>query len=267
MTTRHSKFRLKRSQANSEILELLGFEDPSIVGSWLSFDRSNLRVSERADELSYVRLEGVLEAVRDRIQSKLPASWDVLLSGEMALTFDWIRDVQGTQVRSFPTAFALVYLMVAIFLRSLRLSLAAMVPTLLPIVVTLGVMGWAGMSLDVARAMIAAVLMGIAVDAGIYLTSAYKRRRDAGCASREAIRGAVLEVGRAVVTTSLALGFLTLMGSAWHAVSSFGVAVALAIIVALAGALLVFPAMIFAVAGRAADIPAGDAAAVEDPAA
>ncbi len=192
----------------------------------------------------------------------------MLLSGEVALTFDWIRDVQGTQVRSFPTAFALVYLMVAIFLRSVRLSLAAMVPTLLPIVVTLGVMGWAGMSLDVARAMIAAVLMGIAVDDGIYLTSAYKRRRDAGYASRDAIRGAVLEVGRAVVTTSLALalGFLTLMGSAWHAVSSFGVAVALAIIVALAGALLVFPAMIFAVAGRAAGIPAGDAASVEHPA-
>jgi predicted RND superfamily exporter protein len=256
-------------RANSEILELLGFEDPSIVGSWLSFDRSNLRVSVRADELSYVRLRGVLEAARDRIRSKLPPGWGVLLSGEVALTFDWIRDVQGTQIRSFPTAFALVCLMVAVFLRSVRLALAAMVPTLLPIVVTLGVMGWAGMSLDVARAMIAAVLMGIAVDDGIYLTSAYKRRRDAGCASRGAIRGAVLEVGRAVVTTSLALslGFLTLMGSAWHAVASFGVAVALAIIVALGAALLVLPAMIFAVSGRAGGVPAGDTAAVEDRAA
>jgi predicted RND superfamily exporter protein len=219
-----------------------------------------------ADELSYARLRGVLETVRDRIQSKLPSSWGVLLSGEVALTFDWIRDVQGTQVRSFPTAFVLVCLMVGVFLRSVRLALAAMVPTLLPIAVTLGVMGWAGMSLDVARAMIAAVLMGIAVDDGIYLTSAYKRRRDAGCTSRGAIRGAVLEVGRAVVTTSLALslGFLTLMGPAWHAVASFGVAVALAIIVALAAALLVFPAMIFAVSDRSAVVPAGGAEEVED---
>ena len=124
--------------------------------------------------------------------------------------------MQGTQVRSFPTAFVHVCRMVAAFLRSVRLALAAIVPTLLPIVVTLGVMGWAGMSLDVARAMIEAVLMGNAVDDGIYLTSACKRRRDAGCTSRGAVRGAVLEVARAVVRTLLALslGFLTLMGSA-----------------------------------------------------
>ena len=49
----------------------------------------------------------------------------MLLSGEVALTFDWIRDVQGTQVRSLPTALALIYRMVAIFLRAVRFSLAA----------------------------------------------------------------------------------------------------------------------------------------------
>ena len=54
-------------------------------------------------------------------------------------------------------------------------------------------------------------------------------------------------VGRAVVTTSLtlALGFLSLMASAWQTISSFGFFVALAILGALAATLFVLPALIF----------------------
>jgi predicted RND superfamily exporter protein len=138
--------------------------------------------------------------------------------------------------------------MVAIFLRSLRLGLAAMVPTLLPVVVTLGTMGWVGMSLDVGRAMIAAILIGIAVDDSVHILRQYERRRAGGDAPREAIRGAVVHTGRAVVTTSLALslGFLTLMASAWQTISSFGFFVSLAILAALAATLFVLPALIFA---------------------
>ncbi len=53
-----------------------------------------------------------------------------------------------------------------------------------------------------------------------------------------------------MVTTSLALslGFLTLMASAWQTISSFGFFVALAILGALAAALFVLPALIFAFA-------------------
>jgi predicted RND superfamily exporter protein len=123
-----------------------------------------------------------------------------------------------------------------------------MIPTLLPVVVTLGAMGWMGMGLDVGRAMIAAVLIGIAVDDSVHVLSQYKKRRVAGDDPGAAIRGAILHSGRAVVTTSLALslGFLTLMASAWQTISSFGFFVALAILGALAAALFVLPALIFA---------------------
>jgi predicted RND superfamily exporter protein len=62
------------------------------------------------------------------------------------------------------------------------------------------------------------------------------------------MRHAVLHVGRAVVTTSVALslGFLTLMMSAWQTIASFGFFVSLAIMGALAASLFVLPALIFA---------------------
>jgi predicted RND superfamily exporter protein len=141
----------------------------------------------------------------------------------------------------------LVIALVAIFMRSMRLAAMAIVPTLLPVVVTLGAMGWIGMSLDVGRAMIAAVLIGIGVDDSIHLLSQYKARRLEGQRPREAMSAAVRHCGRAVVTTSVALslGFLTLMASAWQSISSFGFFVSIAILAALGATLFVLPALVF----------------------
>ncbi len=242
------------AHANAQLLELLAFDDPDTLGRWLSLDRSRLRISLASLSASHAEREAALVEVRRQVRQALPESWDVRLTGEFAVSHAWVRDLQATQLRSFPIAFGLVFILVSIFLRSWKLGLAAMVPTLLPVVVVLGAMGWLGMSLDVARAMIAAVVIGIGVDDAIHVLSHYKKRRDAGDTSHEAMGAALRHSGRAVVTTSIALslGFLTLMMSAWQTVASFGLFVAISIIGALVATLLVLPALVFVAAPRPA---------------
>ena len=245
--------RLGESQAaNAELLETLGFDDPETLGRWLSLDRSRLRISLDAQLLSQISIMETLAQV-DRITAKYAdPDWRVVPSGELAIVHDGLRDLQSTQLRSFPIAFGIVFLLVSIFLRSWKLGLAAMVPTLLPVVVVLGAMGWLGMSLDVARAMIAAVVIGIGVDDAIHLLAHYKVRREEGDTPQAAMSAALQHTGRAIVTTSiaLALGFLTLMMSAWQTVASFGFFVALSILGALVATLLVLPALVFAFAPK-----------------
>ncbi|MEE2704444.1 MAG: efflux RND transporter permease subunit [Myxococcota bacterium] len=240
------------STANAELLELIAFDDPDTLGRWLSLDRSRLRVSLTGTPHSTHEREEALGEVRGTVRETLPESWQVQLTGEFAVQHDWVRDLLATQFRSFPIAFLLVVVFVSIFLRSWRLGLAAMVPTLLPVVVVLGAMGWLGMSLDVARAMIAAVVIGIGVDDAVHVLRQFQVRRAAGADSHDAMRGALQHTGRAVVTTSvaLALGFLTLMTSAWQTVATFGFFVALSIMGALAATLFVLPALVFAFSQR-----------------
>ncbi len=240
------------STANAELLELIAFDDPDTLGRWLSLDRSRLRVSLTGTPHSTHEREEALGEVRVTVRETLPESWQVQLTGEFAVQHDWVRDLLATQFRSFPIAFLLVVVFVSIFLRSWRLGLAAMVPTLLPVVVVLGAMGWLGMSLDVARAMIAAVVIGIGVDDAVHVLRQFQVRRAAGADSHDAMRGALQHTGRAVVTTSvaLALGFLTLMTSAWQTVATFGFFVALSIMGALAATLFVLPALVFAFSQR-----------------
>jgi hypothetical protein len=136
--------------------------------------------------------------------------------------------------------------MVAIFLGSMRWALLALVPTALPVVVTLGAMAAAGLALDVGSAMVAAVILGIAVDDTIHLLEHFRRRRRDGQNEGAAMAEAVRHVGRALVTTSLALtlGFAALALSPWKSVASFGLVSAVAIAGALASCLVVLPALV-----------------------
>jgi len=234
--------------ANAELLEVLAFDDPDLLAHWLSFDRTHLRVSIDVPEqnlASGVQLVNFVEASARRL---LPDGSGIDKTGGVILGIDWVNAVQATQLRSFPTAFLLVLALVSFSLRSIPLGLAALVPAVLPVVVVLGAMGFAGLSLDVGRAMIAAVVIGIAVDDSIHLLYRYQLERGNGQARDESIRRALLKTGRPIATTSfaLALGFMTLTASAWGTVSSFGFFVSLAILVALAATLFVLPAMMMA---------------------
>jgi len=240
------------TEANAELIELITFQDPALLENWLSFDRSRVRVSVEALFQSYASRKQVLREVRAETVRFLPPDWSASLTGQFAMGYDWVSEVQTTQLRSFLTAFSVVLLLVAVHVRSLRWSLIAMIPTTLPVVVLLGSMGLLGLSLDVGRAMIAAVVIGIGVDDTVHLLSHFRSRRITGATPPEAIRHAVLFVGRPVITSSVALtvGFLSLMTSSWQTVSSFGFFVGIGILGALLADLFVFPALVLAVASR-----------------
>ncbi len=233
--------------ANAELIELIGFDDPTTLNSWLSLDRRRVRISVEGPSDSATGRGEVLGIVRDYIDSRLPEDWEVTLTGPFAMEYNWVTEIQNTQITSFTTAFLIVFTLLMVFLRSIRLSLAAMLPAVLPVIVTLGTMGLAGLQLDVGRVMIAAIVLGIAVDDSVHLLGHYRSRRSAGDEPAQAISAALVHIGPAVVVTSLALalGFLTLIASAWQTISSFGFFVSLAILCALVASLFVLPALIF----------------------
>jgi hypothetical protein len=240
--------------STAEILEMLSLDDESVVSPWLNIDHSQLRLSVETRALTYREGLGFL-ADFERIRSSVvPPEWGVEVTGAIPMTASWVTDVQATQLRGFPTAVLTVYLLVAGFLRSWRLALAALLPTLIPIVVALGSMGLLGLSLDVGRAMIGSVVIGIGVDDAIHLLSQYRKHREAGSPAPAAMTAAMQHSGRAILINalSLSLGFLTLMASAWQSISSFGFFVALAILGALVSTLVVMPALIFTFTRRAA---------------
>lgn len=242
------------ASANAELLEILSLGSAEDLGRWVSMDRRQLRVSAAASTASYREDSRVTRAAHRAVESAIPDTWPYSITGEVAANASWMEAVQITQLRSFPTALFLAWAILVVYFRSAFLTLAALLPTLIPVVVTLGAMGWLGMNLDIGRAMIAAILIGIGVDDAVHVLTRYRRELAANASPDLAIRRAVLHAGPAVATTSVALclGFLALTASAWQTVSSFGLFISLAIAGAMVSTLLVLPSIVFALAGRAA---------------
>jgi hypothetical protein len=238
----------------SGITSLLSIFDPDTLEPWVDLDFRSMRLSVEAEKMPSSERDAVIAAVRAAIERHLGKDWTASLTGTFVVYRDLVAEIQRTQLSSFGGSSLVVWLIVVLFLwsRGLHVTAAAawglvgMFPTILPVVATLGVMGYAGIDLDMGTAMVAAIVIGIGVDDTIHLLGEFSRRRERGDRPGPAIDGAVLHVGQAVIATSVALtaGFFVLTLSSWQSISSFGFLSGVAIGGALASDLLLLPAVV-----------------------
>lgn len=156
------------------------------------------------------------------------------------------RQIVRNQARTLGWSAALIGLLLAILWRSPRhaaLVLLVNVPALLCI---FGMMGFSGFPLNSITVMVAAILMGIAVDDGIHLVSAFRSRCRQGQEPRQAASGALRDKLKPMACTSsiLAVFLGMLFFTSFPPVAHFGLLSALGIATAFLGAVLLLPALL-----------------------
>jgi hypothetical protein len=173
-------------------------------------------------------------------------------AGYVPLYVRIIQHITDTQIRSFAICLGVVALVLMVLLRSIKLGLVAMIPNLLPAVMTLGVMGFAGINLDVATVMIASIAIGIAVNDTCHILFRFKHELASTPADPyRAIESMMVHTGRPVVASSLLLivGFGVLMFASVKSVSSFGLLSSVTVGSALLADLIVTPALLLILTG------------------
>ncbi|WP_153555989.1 efflux RND transporter permease subunit [Roseimaritima sediminicola] len=118
-----------------------------------------------------------------------------------------------------------VFVVLAVAARNLRWAALAMVPNLLPVLVTLAMLGWLGIPMNMGGAMIAAVSVGLTIDGTIHFLASYRRsRKRYGRTARQAALKAQGRVGLAILLSTLALvaGFSVLAASEFVPTATFG---------------------------------------------
>lgn len=113
------------------------------------------------------------------------------------------------QVVSMSLTLVVLWLLMWVVFRSLRLGLLGMIPNALPCLLVYGALAVFGRPLTVATTMIGSVLLGLIVDDTIHFLYRYRGARRAGRNRRAAIVAAYVHAGRPIVITTLvlALGF------------------------------------------------------------
>ena len=151
-----------------------------------------------------------------------------------------------SQITSFATAFVTVFAVIFFVFRSWKFGLLSIAPNLLPVLAVFGVMGWLGISLNVATVMVASVALGVVDDDTIHFISRYRRETRLGATTDEAIETATTQEGRAALTTALinCCAFAVLMLSEYRPSAWFGGLLALTMVMAFLAEVFILPAMI-----------------------
>jgi|SRR5690606_27140416 len=125
-------------------------------------------------------------------------------------------------------------------------GLISVVPNLIPALLTFGVMGLLGITLDADTLLIAPVIIGVAVDDTIHFMTTYRVELTRTRNMQQALANTLNHVGRAVMFTTLILGmgFAILSFSEYLGIAKIGIFGGLAIFMALLCDLLLLPALL-----------------------
>ena len=235
-------------------LAVLGQVQPEFLPTLYNPSAGRMRIMLRAPErqdasakLDLIRRVGEVSQVwvEENLSDQIPEP-RVKTTGLFVLLAFLIQSLLGDQLVSFLLATAAIGAMMWLAFRSLRVALAALVPNLFPIVFVIGSMGWLGLPINIATAMIASVSIGLTVDSSVHYISGFRRARAAGADHAEALRQTHGSVGRALVFSNCALiaGFSVLTLSHFIPLIYFGVLVSVAMLGGLAGNLLLLPVLL-----------------------
>jgi hypothetical protein len=218
-----------------------------LLAALLTEDGMRTRVALFTPMRAYDELGPVYRAAEEKARALFPGA-RVRVTGEYPLILAAQQSLLRTVVLSLLATFSVIAVVMRVLLRSTSLTVRSLLPNLWPVLLVLGVMGWAGIAIDATTVMVAAVVLGLAVDDTLH-TLGHVRLRAAAMDDRDPaalIEQSMAEVagGHVITSVILCLGFLVPMTSDLVPVERFGMLSALAVAAALAADLLLVPALL-----------------------
>ena len=193
-----------------------------------------------------------LETVNDHLQKNYP-DVKITVTGMSALMFRTVVHAIASMAKSYIYALIIITILMILLIGRLRIGLLSMVPNLAPIIVTLGIMGWVNIPMNLFTMLVGNIAIGLAVDDTIHFMHNFRRYFEESKDAKIAVMETLHTTGRAMLVTScvLSIGFFIFMFATMNNLIHFGFLTGLAIILALLADYFISPALLVVVNRRA----------------
>jgi predicted RND superfamily exporter protein len=202
-----------------------------------------------------------MELIEERIQAKVnqvfPGErFDVSLTGK-ALVF-----LKGTNylVKNLVISLSLAILLISIFMawmfRSYKMILISLIPNMLPLLITAGLMGYLGVPIKPSTILVFSIAFGISVDDTIHFLAKYRQELIAHkWQVRKSVYAALRETGVSMFYTSVVLffGFLIFTVSSFGGTKALGGLVSVTLLFAMVANLLLLPSLLLSLESKIAN--------------
>ena len=215
---------------------------------YLSADANQIRITLRIEETNPTLNRGALmEKIKRHLVDQLKiAESRIRFTGMAVLYNNMLNSLYQSQIMTLGVVFLAILTMFVILFRNISLAILAIIPNVLSAGTILGMMGWLKIPLDMMTITIAAITIGIAVDAAIHYVHRFKREFIDNPNYKEVVLLCHKSIGRAIYYTSITVtvGFSILTLSNFIPTIYFGFLTGVAMAVALLSNLTLLPLLI-----------------------
>ncbi len=173
--------------------------------------------------------------------------YDVTFTGTSVVAAVGTQFLVSNLLSSIFLAVVAISVLMALLFRSWRMVIVSIIPNLIPMIVTGGIMGWVGIPLKPSTLLVFSIAFGITVDDTIHYLAKYKQELKSGkWTLQECIIHALRESGLGMFYTSLILccGFGVFAFSQFGGTKALGMLVSLTLLVAMFTNLIVLPSLL-----------------------
>ncbi|HEY1112611.1 MAG TPA: MMPL family transporter [Chitinophagaceae bacterium] len=208
------------------------------------FNSDSLQYQAYIDSMSKVVPADSLETLIDSGQLERRAN--IQLTGTSVTFLEGSRYIINGLKESIFWAFLLIALAMLYLFRSVRILLCSLLPNVIPLVITAGVMGWVGVPLKPSTVLVFSVALGIAIDITIRFLVNYKQETKLTSDIQQNVIKTIHSTGLSIIYTSIVLtaGFVIFCFSGFGGTQALGWLTSLTLVVATVANLVLLPALI-----------------------
>lgn len=218
-----------------------------MLRSFIDTASSKTRLSVNMADVGTQQLPAMLQKIETRAHQLFDSNYQVTLTGTSITFLEGSHFIINGLKESIFWAFGLIAICMLYLFKSARILFCSLIPNVVPLLVTAGVMGWAGVPLKPSTVLVFSVALGIAVDITIRFLVNYKQvLPDNGYDEDISIAQTIRQTGLSILYTSIVLiaGFIIFCASSFGGTFALGWLTSLTLVVATITNLVLLPVLL-----------------------
>lgn len=225
-----------------------------LMSSFIDSNRQVTRISVNMADVGSIRMPELIDSLEGHAGDYFDTSkYSVTLTGSSITFLEGSRFIIRGLKESILWAFLFISLCMLYLFRSIRILVCSLIPNLIPLVMTAGLMGWMGIAIKPSTVLVFSVALGIAIDITIRFLVNYKQElpHTEGNVHLTVVQ-TIRETGISIVYTSLVLiaGFVIFVFSGFGSTQALGWLTSFTLLVATLTNLVLLPVLLLLMSGH-----------------
>ena len=244
-------YQLPTSQENTFIMNAVqksSTEGTDLLQSFVDSTGQTARLTTYMRDVKIDRMEEIEKDLQEAITKEFPSErYDVFMTGKALLFLKGTKYLVKNLLLSLALAIGLISLFMAYLFRSFKMVIISLVPNLLPLVITAGVMGYLGVPIKPSTILVFSIAFGISVDDTIHFLAKYRQELTAHrWHIKRSVYAALRETGVSMFYTSIVLffGFSVFIISSFGGTKALGGLVSATLLFAMLSNLILLPSLL-----------------------